>query len=627
MALSIGTRLGPYEILAPLGAGGMGEVYRARDTKLNRDVAIKVLPDLFAADSQRLARFRREAQALAALNHTNIAHIHEFEDSTGVHALVMELVEGPTLAERIAQGPIPLSEALAIAGQIAEALEAAHDHGIIHRDLKPANVKVREDGTVKVLDFGLAKLAPGSDGHDSGPSAHLPTVTTPAVTLAGVIMGTAAYKGTAGTDTQLFVRALDQLEIRPLMASAMSRAPFPSPDGQWVGFVETAPITLKKISITGGPALTITPLDGASRGATWTSDGSIIFATALTATGLQRVPENGGQPTALTTPNHERGEDDHLWPQILPGNTALLFTITLTTGGMDASQIAVLDLGDTTSTPKILVRGGSQAQYLPTGHLVYAAGGTLRAVAFDLDRRETIGAPVPVQSQVVTLLTGTAEFDISRDGTLVYATGGAGFTPPRTLVWVDRQGREEPIEGMPIRSYVLPRLSPDGTRVALDIRDQANDIWVWDFARATLARVSTDPGLDQTPEWMPDGRHVAFSSQAAGVFMISRQRADGTGAVEHLMKTSNPARLSAVSANGKRILFAESRAASAVDMMALNIEGTPVVEPMLSTQFVERNAEISPRQPYHHRRRAQLVRGAETARPTNAAIGRHERSE
>ncbi len=194
MPLSSGSQLGPYQILTALGAGGMGEVYRARDTKLNRYVAIKVLPELFASDPERLARFRREAQVLASINHSNIAHIHEFEDSTGVLALVMELVEGPTLADRVAQGPIELDEALAIARQIAEALSAAHDQGIVHRDLKPANIKVREDGTVKVLDFGLAKLA-ALEGHESvsAQSAHQPTVTTPAMTLAGVIMGTAAY--------------------------------------------------------------------------------------------------------------------------------------------------------------------------------------------------------------------------------------------------------------------------------------------------------------------------------------------------------------------------------------------------------------------------------------------------
>src|SRR5712692_3876280 len=191
MSLSVGTRLGPYEILSALGAGGMGEVYRARDTTLNRDIAIKVLPDLFASDPERLARFQREAQVLASLNHPNIAHIYGLEESTGVRALVMELVEGPTLANRIVQGAIPLAEALPIAKQIADGLEAAHEQGIIHRDLKPANIKVREDGTVKVLDFGLAKaLDPMASS--SAEAMHSPTLSVRA-TQAGVILGTAAY--------------------------------------------------------------------------------------------------------------------------------------------------------------------------------------------------------------------------------------------------------------------------------------------------------------------------------------------------------------------------------------------------------------------------------------------------
>ena len=157
MALTPGTRLGPYEILSALGAGGMGEVYRARDTKLDRDVAIKILPQAFANDADRLARFQREAKTLASLNHPNIAAIYGLEEADGVKALVMELVEGEDLSQRIARGAIPIDEALPIAKQIAEALEAAHEQGIIHRDLKPANIKVRPDGTVKVLDFGLAK--------------------------------------------------------------------------------------------------------------------------------------------------------------------------------------------------------------------------------------------------------------------------------------------------------------------------------------------------------------------------------------------------------------------------------------------------------------------------------------
>ena len=208
--LSAGTKLGPYEILAPLGAGGMGEVYRARDTKLNRDVALKVVPEAFAKDAERMARFQREAPVLASLNHPNIAAIYGLEESGGVRALVMELVEGPTLAERIvgaglvpAQGrpqgaPLQIDEALPIARQIAEALEYAHEKGVIHRDLKPANIKVTVDGAVKVLDFGLAKAldpqtpAPGVGAIHESSLQDSPTLSI-AATQEGVILGTAAY--------------------------------------------------------------------------------------------------------------------------------------------------------------------------------------------------------------------------------------------------------------------------------------------------------------------------------------------------------------------------------------------------------------------------------------------------
>src|SRR5215468_10498948 len=201
----IGQQLGPYRIEAMIGAGGMGIVYRGRDTKLNRDVALKILPEAFANDPDRLARFKREAQVLASLNHQHIATIYGFEDSGITHALVLELVDGPTLADRIARAPLHVDEALVIAKQVAAALEAAHEQRVIHRDLKPANIKVRDDGTVKVLDFGLAKIAepagvvqafrPASPGGPEGPhyASQSPTITTPAMTAAGMILGTAAY--------------------------------------------------------------------------------------------------------------------------------------------------------------------------------------------------------------------------------------------------------------------------------------------------------------------------------------------------------------------------------------------------------------------------------------------------
>ena len=189
MALNPGTSIGHYDVTALLGEGGMGQVWQATDTQLNRQVALKILPDAFADDPDRLARFTREAQILASLNHPNIAAIHGIEEAEGTRALVLELVEGPTLADRISKGPIPLDEALPIAKQIAEALEAAHEAGVIHRDLKPANIKVREDGTVKVLDFGLAKAL---DPNPEGDPSQSPTLTA-AATQMGVIMGTAAY--------------------------------------------------------------------------------------------------------------------------------------------------------------------------------------------------------------------------------------------------------------------------------------------------------------------------------------------------------------------------------------------------------------------------------------------------
>ena len=774
MALPPGTRLGPYEITGQIGVGGMGEVYRAMDSHLKRAVAIKVLPAGLAGDAERLARFQREAEVLAALNHPNIAQIHGLEKADGTIALVMELVEGPTLADRITQGPIPIDEALPIAKQIAEALEAAHEQGIIHRDLKPANIALAANDQVKVLDFGLAKLAQPKGLTSSDPSAspddHVagdddrrwgdpghrrlygagagtgqsgrqavrylgvwrcavrdvdrpagvpgrrssryarerteeraglecsagrrsparpdvdPTLpcegssgtpgrhvrgavcddralachrapphtrrlgpSQPALlgrrlvipTAAALVVGAAAgigvwlamrpsvarvarfalsptgaaalaldqvsidlaitrdgthivYKGVGTNGNQFFVRALNRLEPTPLTGLGRPKAPFLSPDGQWIGFVDIgSSVGLKKVAITGGPVLPICGLDGQSRGAAWSDDGSIIFATSLPATGLQRVSSAGGEPTVLTTPDGQRGEIDHLWPQFLPGGRSVLFTITTTTGGIETSQVAVLDLR--TGAQKTLLRGGSQAQYVPSGHLVYAAAGTLRAVAFDLDRLEVIGTPVPVLPQVVTLRTGVAEFDIARDGTLVYASGGVEAAAARRLMWVDRQGHEEAIRAAPVRAYVAPRLSPDGTRVALEVRDQEADIWVWDFVRETLTRVTHDPGIDWAPAWTPDGRRLVFGSQlGGGASSLFMRAADGSGAIERLTHSGNIQLPSSVSPDGKHVIFVEGSAATTEDVMMVTLDKDHRVQPLVQTSFFEGNGEISP---------------------------------
>ena len=767
MSLSAGARLGPYEVVAPIGAGGMGEVYRARDTKLNRDVALKVLPEAFVLDPDRLARFKREAQVLASLNHPSIAAIYGLEESNGVQALVLELVEGPTLLDRISQGPIPLDDALPVAKQIAEALEAAHERGIIHRDLKPANIKVRHDGTVKVLDFGLAKaLAPVAAGMAGDELSHSPTITGPAATRVGVLLGTAAYMspeqargqpidkrtdvwafacvlyemltGQAafpGTDisevlaaviksepawsalptatpwklqallrrclqkaprqrlhdiadarleidetlaapasepgeivrvvlpstwrrvathvstalvgtvvggalvwltfpvlppfavsrfnitppsaavltisgsdrdlaitrdgthvvyagvngSALFVRALDQLEATPLTGLGAPRGPFLSPDGQWIGFSDGG-TALKKVALNGGPAVLLVRRAPGIRGASWGPENVIVFATDDPATGLQRIPAEGGSPSLLTRPNRAAGEADHLWPEFLPDGRAVLFTITATTGSPDDASVAVLDLRSGAQTT--LIRGGRHAQYVRSGHLVYGVAGSLRAIPFDLTNRTVIGGPVPVVPEVVTSLDGVTNAAVADNGTLVYVPG-ATVGPERTLVWVDRQGREEPLKA-PIRAYQYPRLSPDGRRVALDMRDQERDVWTWDFIRETPTRVTFDPGLDEFPVWTPDSQRLVFSSSRAGVWNLFRQTADGTGAIERLSETANAQAPSAISPDGTRLVFVEQFPETGLDLMMLRLDQQPNVEPLVRTTFDESNADISP---------------------------------
>ncbi len=249
------------------------------------------------------------------------------------------------------------------------------------------------------------------------------------------------YVGRGGAE--ILIRAFDQIE--PIaVARGLPRGVFVSPDGQWVGFVDNNR-TLKKVAITGGPSQTLTALDSGARGATWAADDTIIFATSNPATGLQRVSAAGGEPAVLTRPNRDRGEADHLWPELLPDGRSVLFTVTSVSGGLDAAQIAVLDLD--TGAQTIVLRGGSHAHYVFSGHLVFAAGGALRAVAFDLPRREIQGTPVSVLPRVLTTTYGAGNYAIAADGTFVYvdapgATSSVGFGADRTLVWVDRAGRE-----------------------------------------------------------------------------------------------------------------------------------------------------------------------------------------
>ena len=764
----IGSTLNHYRIEEKIGAGGMGEVYRATDSKLGREVAIKVLPDAFAKDPERLARFDQEARLLASLNHPHIAAIYGLEESDGVRFLVLELVPGETLAERIAQGPLPLDEAFTLCRQIAEALEAAHERGIIHRDLKPANVKVTPDGKVKVLDFGLAKAFQA----DTGGAVDLsqsPTASYRA-TSDGVILGTAAYMspeqargkpvdkrtdtwsfgcvlyealtgkqafagetasdmisailkeepdwnalpkntpvsvrrvlrrclhkesskrlrdmgdggieldeaiagtpesaanidGTAlppaspwrlqtalwalaalllggiaawnlkpapasgprsavhltiplpageylwrpfadalaispdgtsvvysathgGGQAQLFLRSLDRLDPEPISGTEGGFDPFFSPDGEWIGFYTFR--GLHKVSLGGGMRVNL--YEGAinSRGAIWAANGNIYFVPRPTV-GIMQVPAGGGVAKHPTLPDQEKDEISRRFPHVLPGGRSLLVTLERTSSrNFDEASIAVIV--PETGELKILVEGGMDARYAPTGHLVYARAGSLLAAPFDLARLELTGHPVPVLDGVITnLAAGYAEYDFSRDGTLVYVPGGSVMAE-RKLIWMDRQGNVKPVTSTR-RAFMQPRLSPDGRRLTIVVQAADDKLWIYDVERDTLTRLGFEEGDYYGSVWSPDSQHLVSYVGRPGEGTLYRMRADGSGETEPLISDKNVMYPTSWSPDGRVLAYTEFNPTTGADILLLPLKGERKPEPFLRTAFDEYDAVISP---------------------------------
>jgi Tol biopolymer transport system component/predicted Ser/Thr protein kinase len=739
----IGKTLAHYEISAQIGRGGMGEVYQAKDTKLGRDVAIKVLPEEFARDADRVARFQREAKLLASLNHPNIAAIYGLEEAEGTHFLVMELIEGDTLRDRIKSGPVPVEEALKLALQMAEALEAAHEKGVIHRDLKPANIKVTPEGKVKILDFGLAKAYVG--GQENISPMDSPTISA-AATQQGVILGTVAYmspeqaKGKSvdkradiwafgvvlfemltgrqlftgetasetlasvmksepewdnlppnlhprirlllerciekdpknrysgisdarvdiqkvladhsgvivqpvtaaeprtrlrtmlpwlgvalvlggiiaglvvwrlkpreprpiarfsctlpadltlitenrqavtispdgsrfvcATNKGLYLRSMDQLQgnIIPGTEGAVG-TPLISPDGQWVAFLSGRDNQLKKIPISGGSPVTICSA-GYIANALWSADNIILFDEDVKR--IMRVSADGGIPEMIF-----EGKNEYVYaPHLLPDGTNLILTLSPVDRPTDM-KIAVQSLES--GTRKELF-AGQDARYLDTGHLVYVQGGTLFAVPFDADRIKVMGGPVPMVQDVAGI---PARCAVSDFGALVYVKGEEGLSAKRIIVWVDRNGNEEAIDAPP-RAYAYAHLSPDATRVALDIRDQESDVWIWDLARETLTRLTSDPAEDYGGIWNPDGTKVVYGNQGK----IYQQPADGSGSPELLHEGGGFSH--EFSPDGKYLLITDQ---SPYNIKLLNIDAGEAPKPLLASKFNEYNAHISP---------------------------------
>ena len=377
-----------------------------------------------------------------------------------------------------------------------------------------------------------------------------------------------AYVGNSGT--QLFVRAMDALEPTPIVGDQKGRprGPFFSPDGQWIGFVEFAAVSkLWKVAISGGPAVPISEFRGQRQGASWGEDGTIVFAAGdSSASGLWRVSADGGTPTRLTRTDRAHGEAGHVFPEFLPGGRSVLFTIMPVTGGVEGASVAIVDL--TTGKYKVVLRGGSHAHYVSSGHLVFGVSDSLRAVSFDLKRLELSGTPTPVLASVATRGSGVAQFDVARDGTLIYVPTAveAAAVPDRTLVWVDRQGHEEPIKA-PARAYTVPRLSPDGTRIALEIRDQEQDIWFWSLTAQTLSRETFDPRGDRSPVWSPDGRRLFyFEERKDGLGALMSQPSSG-GAPEELTRVSGGA--TDIAPDGSRVVTNGVFGGGSVDMSTL----------------------------------------------------------
>jgi hypothetical protein len=309
------------------------------------------------------------------------------------------------------------------------------------------------------------------------------------------------------------------------------------------------------VAITGGPPVTLCAIHGVPGGATWSADGTIVFATELPGRGLQRLAATGGELTVLTRPDHVRAEGFHLWPEFLPGGTAVLYTILPDDGTIDNAQVAVLDLR--TGKSKVLIRGGSHGQYVSTRHLLYVLNGTLRAVAFDLAGLEVIGTPTPVLDGVLTSLLGAADVAVAPNGSLVYIPGGTSNGGRRTVVSVDRQGRASPLPGLVPNAYRSLRVSPDGSRLALATPD---DVWIYGFTRATLRRLTTHPAPDRYPLWTPDGRRIVFTSTRAGYPELFWRPADGTGTDERLLTRAKDLvdlLPDGWTANGRQLLFTE----------------------------------------------------------------------
>ena len=404
--------------------------------------------------------------------------------------------------------------------------------------------------------------------------------------------------------SRLMLRALEQLDAVPVSGVTAGRTPFFSPDSRWIGFFEGG--DLKKVAVTGEPVMTLARNLGSPQGGTWGDNGSIVVSSEDGTVGLMRVSAEGGEATALTRTT--AAQHGHRSPSMLPGGRGVLFTISANTA--ENQEVAVLDLRS--GEQRTLLQGGFAAEYVDTGHLVYAAvvdqgsgrprSGSLWAVAFDLDRLALQGEPFRIGERMQFDILAAPNYAVSKTGTLAYLPARANT---RSFVWVERNGQEVPIKGLTPRAYANIGLSPDGARLAFVIEDREFDVWTWDFAREVLSRLTSGPSVDDLPRWTPNGQRLIFRSDRDGPFNLYSVPSDGSGKVERLTTSDNSQYPNSVTPDGTTVLTCELRPKTGFDILAFRAvvppepsgsSLTPVAAQtaLVSTPSAEYAANISP---------------------------------
>lgn len=585
MGLSAGTRVGPYEIVSPLGVGGMGEVYRGRDSKLGRDVALKVLPEIFARDPERMGRFAREAQVLASLNHPHIAAVYGFEDSGSTRALVMELVEGPTLADQIRQAPIPLSEVLPIARQISDALEYAHERGIVHRDLKPANIKITPDGAVKLLDFGLAKaldLQPTPDGD----IATSPTFTNLA-TQAGVLLGTPAYMSPEQTKGRGVDRRTDIWAFGCVLFEMLT--------GKMAFSGESVTDTIAEI-IKSEPDWSLLP-------AATPKPIRLLVQRCLKKDAKQRLQAIG--EARITIDEVLSGKEEVPPTQAfipLRGRTVVPWIVGFAIGAVLAAGGALWLMRSSAASVEMHFSAVTNFAGVQAEPALSPDG---RSVAFvsNRDGHYNIYVGLIRGGELVQITHGssmTSHPAWSPDGsTLAYAqlndsgtmdiweVSALGGTPHKVIlnatdpawtpdgysllyenladsaIWISGSAGENSrlLVHMDSKYFCTqPRLSPDGKMIAFAARAGGpyGELGVADFNTGRVRLLTHDGALVLSPAWSPDSRSIYFSSSRGGTLNIWKIGAQGAGLRQVTAGEGDDAELD-VSNDGKRLVFATLR--------------------------------------------------------------------